>query len=234
MRKAKAVRLAGFFGALCASAALVGVSVSGTGAYFTDSHSNSITGSTGQIKVTVSPDSTSLNFANLLPGEFQTQRINYTAHPVGGTEDIWLVFPDAETANDAFIQTPGDPSAAKPLGRYGHFGVTSTGGASFVSNNLTLSPGGYNDSQSCGINGNGEGGSNAAADSRADVIPYCAPAHAILLQSGMNDGDNGYADISFGFTKLLTAPQSANLGTIENYQIVATQHGIRPDDPANH
>ena len=50
----------------------------------------------------------------------------------------------------------------------------------------------------------------------------------------MSDGDAGYADVSFGFTKLLTAPQATNLGTIENYQIVATQHGIRPDDPANH
>lgn len=232
MRKAKTVRIVGFFGALCASAALVGFSVAGTGAYFSDTHSNAITGSTGQIKVTVSPDSTSLNFANLLPGEYQTQRINYTAHPVGGTEDIWLVFPDAETSNDAFIQTP--QSGAKPLGRYGHFGVTSTGGASFVSNNLTLSPHGYNDSESCGIDANGEGGSAATANSTSDLIPYCAPAHAILLQSGMSDGDAGAADISFGFTKLLTAPQSTNLGTIENYQIVATQHGIRPDDPANH
>ena len=35
MRKAKTVRIAGFFGALCASAALVGFSVAGTGAYFT-------------------------------------------------------------------------------------------------------------------------------------------------------------------------------------------------------
>lgn len=231
MRKAKTVRIAGFLGAVCASAALVGLSVTGTGAYFTDSHPNSITGSTGQIKVTVSPDTTALNFANLLPGEYQTQRISYAAHPKGGTEDIWLVFPDAGTTNDAFIQTP--QPGPKPLGRYGHFGVTSTGGASFVSNNLTLSPGGYNDNQSCTIDANGEGGSSASANSTSDLIPYCAPAHAILLQSGMGEGDSGYADVSFGFTKLLKAPQFADLGTIENYQIVATQHGIRPDDPNN-
>ena len=57
MRKAKTVRIAGFFGALCASAALVGYSVAGTGAYFSD-NPNSITASTGQIKVAVSPDTT--------------------------------------------------------------------------------------------------------------------------------------------------------------------------------
>ena len=103
MRKAKTVRLAGFFGALCASAALVGVSVSGTGAYFTDSHTARSPDPPATSRSRVARQ-TSLNFANLLPGEFQTQRVNYTAHPGSGTEDIWLVFPDAETANDAFIQ----------------------------------------------------------------------------------------------------------------------------------
>ena len=39
MQKKKAVRLAGFVGAVCATGALVGFGVSGTGAYFTDSHS---------------------------------------------------------------------------------------------------------------------------------------------------------------------------------------------------
>ena len=38
MRKSRAVRVAGFVGALGASAALVGFAASGTGAYFTDSH----------------------------------------------------------------------------------------------------------------------------------------------------------------------------------------------------
>ena len=51
MKKSKALRLAGFAGALCASGALLGTSISGTGAYFTDSHSGAINASTGHVKV---------------------------------------------------------------------------------------------------------------------------------------------------------------------------------------
>ena len=138
MHKAKALRVAGFFGALCASAALVGVAAGGTGAYFTDSHSGAINAGTGHIKVDVAPQDLQLNFDNLLPGEYQTNRVQYAAHPSNGTEDIWLVFPSDGTA-DAFIHT--SQSGPTPLGRYGHFGVTSSGGASFVSSNLSLDAG---------------------------------------------------------------------------------------------
>jgi hypothetical protein len=230
MPRARTVRLAGFVGALCASAALVGFSVTGTGAYFTDSHNGSINASTGHIKVDVS-DGT-LNFDNLLPGEYQTDRINYVAHPSGGTEDIWLVFPNAGSSSDAFIHTP--QAGPTPLGRYGHFGVTSTGGASFVSSNLTLSPSGYDSADSCSIDANGEGGSAQTATDPSDhAVPYCAPMKAILLQSGLSDGQAGNADLTFGFTKILTAPQDAASALVESFKIVATQHGIRPDDPSN-
>jgi hypothetical protein len=231
MRKAKTVRIAGFFGALCASAALVGVSVSGTGAYFTDSHNGSINVSTGHIKVDVDPADGQLNFANLLPAEYQTKRVTYTAHPSSGTEDIWLVFPDAGNG-DAFASVPANGNS--PLGRYGHFGVTSTGGASFVSSNLSLSnQGGYSDPHSCPIDANGEGGSNQTANSTSDIVPFCAPAKAILLQSGMSDGATGYADLTFGFTKLLKSGQDGPGTALEAFKIVATQHGIRPDDVNN-
>jgi hypothetical protein len=234
MQKAKAVRIAGFFGALCASAALVGVAATGTGAYFTDSHSGAINAGTGHIKVTVSPGDLQLNFDNLLPGEYKTNRVDYAAHPSDGAEDIWLVFPSDGTA-DAFIHTP--QSGATPLGRYGHFGVTSSGGASFVSSNLSLDPAGggtYNTSESCGIDANGEGGSNTTATDPSDhTVPYCAPMHAILLQQNMHDGDSGHADLTFGFTKILTAPQDGPRTQVVQYKIVATQHGVRPDDPSN-
>lgn len=237
MQKAKAVRIAGFFGALCASAALVGVAAGGTGAYFTDSHDGNINASTGQIKVNITPGNGQLNFTDLLPGEYQSKRVTYTAQPKGGTEDIWLVFPTAEQAGDAFIQVP--TPGATPLGRYGHFGVTSTAGASFVSNNLSLDPasgGSYNTSESCTIDGNGQGGSTqTAADPSDHTVKYCAPAHAILLQANMGAGDSGYADLSFGYTKILSsaAAQNLPLASVEQFKIVATQHGVRPDDPSN-
>jgi hypothetical protein len=232
MQKAKAVRIAGFFGALCASAALVGAAATGTGAYFTDSHDGAINAGTGHIKVDVA--NLQLNFNNLLPGEYKTNGIDYAAHPSDGTEDIWLVFPDSP-ASDAFIHTPR--SGPTPLGRYGHFGVTSSGGASFVSSNLSLDPAGsgtYNTADSCHIDANGEGGSNKTAANPSDLtVPYCSPMHAILLQSGMHDGDVGHADVTFGFTKILTDPQDAPTLPVVSYKIVATQHGVRPDDPSN-
>jgi hypothetical protein len=231
MPRAKVLRITGFFGALCASAALVGAAATGTGAYFTDSHDGSINAGTGHIKVSVSPVDLKLNFDNLLPGEYQTNRVDYAAHPSSGSEDIWLVFPNDSSA-DAFIHTP--QSGPTPLGRYGHFKLTSTGGASFESSNLTLSPSGYNSSDSCSINANGEGGSPQTATDPSDhTVPYCAPMRAILLQSGMHDGDTGYANVEFGFTKILTAPQDSGRAPVVSFKVVATQHGIRPDDPSN-
>ena len=54
MHKAKAVRIAGFVGALGASALLVGFAVNGTGAYFSDSHQGGLEGSAGHLQVNTS------------------------------------------------------------------------------------------------------------------------------------------------------------------------------------
>lgn len=229
MEKKKVVRLAGFVGALCASATLVGMSVSGTGAYFTDSHDGNINASTGRIAVTVSPASGQLNFTDLLPGEYQTKRVDYTAHPKGGSEDIWLVFP-AGASSESFTGGPGSDA----LGRYGHFALASSAGATFTSYNLNRAPSGTPADQSCGIDANGSGGSNQQPTSPTDTqVPYCAPADAILLQSGMNANDAGYTDLTFGFTPLLRGGQDGPLGSVVSYKIVATQHGVRPDNPYN-
>lgn len=234
MRKAKALRITGFVGALCASAALVGTSVSGTGAYFTDSHDGNMNAGTGKIAVTISPDNGQLNFDNLLPGDYQTQTVSYTAGPVGGTEDIWLVFPNYGTSTDAFTAHP--QAGPAPLGQYGHLAVSSAAG-SFTSYNLALSPSGENAADSCHIDVNGHGGSAAQladpAQAKTNPLPYCAPAKAILLQSNMAAGDNGQVKITFGFTPLLVGGQGMATTPLESYQVVATQHGIRPDDPFN-
>jgi hypothetical protein len=236
MQKKKAARLAGFIGALCASGALVGIGVAGTGAYFTDSHNGTINASTGHIKVAIDPSNGQLNFENLLPGDYATQRVNYTAQVLGGSgasEDIWLVFPNYGQSGDAFASTP--VAGPTPLGRYGHFALTSTGGASFTSYNLALDPNlGTPQQDSCGIDANGEGGSGQQAANKSDTsVPYCAPAKAILLQAGMTNGQVGHVDMTFGYTPLLTGPQDMPNTSIEQYQIVATQHGVRPDDPNN-
>jgi hypothetical protein len=234
VKKSTTIRLAGFVGALCASGALLGTAISGTGAYFTDSHPGSINAGTGKIAVTVDPADGQLNFDNLLPGEYQTKTINYTANPVGGTEDIWLVFP-GDVTSEAFTGNPDDGHGGG-LGAYGHFALDSTGGAHFTSFNLNNPRPTDHTSATCPIDAaTGWGGSNDAKANPSDthLVPYCAPADAILLQSNMNPGDAGSADLTFGYTPLLHGPQGAARSALVAYKIVATQHGIAPNDPNN-
>jgi hypothetical protein len=230
MQKKKAAKLAGFAGALCASGALIAFGVAGTGAYFSDSHDGTISASTGGIHIDTTD--TSLNFANLLPGDYQTKTIDYTARPNGGTEDVWLVLPNTAD-NDAFTGTP--QAGPTPLGRYGHFALASTGGAHFTSFNLANPGDGIHSGDSCNVDpATGWGGSDRqAATVDDDAVPFCAPAHAILLQSNMAAGDAGHVNLTFGFTPILKSGQDSAMGPIEQFQIVATQHGVRPDDPNN-
>jgi hypothetical protein len=230
MRKSKAVRVVGFVGALGASAALVGFAATGTGAYFTDSKPGSINASTGSVKLIVSPSDGKLNFTNLLPGEYQDQNIDYTAAGTG-SEDIWMVLPSDGSA-EALVGQKDDGSGGG-LGRYGHFAVTAPDG-SFTSYNLANRPPSDPNGPVCGVDGNGHGGSNqVAADKKDYSLPYCAPANAILLQSGLTYGQGGRATVTFGFTPLLTGPQSGPLSQVAAYKIVATQHGIRPENSTN-
>jgi hypothetical protein len=230
MDKKKTARVAGFVGALGASALLLGAAANTTGAYFTDSHTGQLNAGTGH--VTVDTTDLTLNFDNLLPGAYKTQRVDYTARGTDA-EDIWMVFPNDAGQAEALVGAPDDGRGGG-LGRYGHLKIASTGGANFVSNNLSNHVAG--DPTSCNIDGNGWGGSTAEAASTATLVPYCAPANAILLQSGMNNGDGGHADVEFGFTKLLKGGQSGPLSKLATFKIVATQHGVRPDNvnnPAN-
>ncbi len=236
MRKSRAVRVAGFVGALGASAALVGFAASSTGAYFTDSHTGTMQASTGTVKVATTPgDKGTLNFTNLLPGQYQNQTISYQALGTG-SEDIWLVFPTNPDGtlnpSEAFTGTPGDggPHGGGGLGRYGHLAISAPAG-SFTSYNLSNAV--AHSTDVCPIDINGHGGSNAQAATTADYPSYCAPKDAILLSSGLTYGQTGAATITFGFTPLLKDPaaQGQALAPVAQYKIVATQHGVRPDDP---
>lgn len=229
MQRSKAIKLAGFVGALAASATLVSVSVSGTGAYFTDSHAGSVSAGTGSVKINTS--NTNLDFGKLLPGQYDTRNIDYQAAG-SGNEDIWMVFPS--TGAEA-LGVPGNPNQ---LGRYGHFQVDSNAG-SFVSNNLgDVQPGDPGDH--CGVDANGHGGDSRVASyayqgaprSTLTELPYCAP-HAILLDSNVAPGAGGTVRITFGFTQALRSGQDAPSTNLAAFQIVATQTGIRPDDVNN-
>ncbi|HEX4431919.1 MAG TPA: hypothetical protein VHZ96_21805 [Frankiaceae bacterium] len=233
MRKSRAVRVAGFVGALGASAALVGFAATGTGAYFSDSHTGAINASTGSVKVNIAPGDGQLNFTNLLPGEYQTQQLQYQSTGTGA-EDIWIVFPEnangASNPSEAFTGNPDDGVAGE-LGRFGHLAINAPAG-SFTSYNLAnpgTSPG--HTGTSCPTDANGHGGSNTQAATRADIVDFCAPPNAILLSSGIAPGQLDSATLTFGFTPLLEGGQAAALAPVASYKIVATQHGVRPDDP---
>lgn len=208
---------AGALGA--ATFALIAAASSTTGAYFTDSHGGTINASTGVVKVNAGD--LTLNFADTLPGVFQTKDVTYTAAGTSA-EDIWLVLP---TDGSAVAFTGGSGSAA--LGRYGHFALTSPAG-SFTSYNLTSG------ASPCPVSANGHGGSDAQSAVLTDPPPpYCPVPNAILLSSNLTSGQTGTAKVTFGFTKFLKGGQGSTLGLVAPFKIVATQHGILPSDPNN-
>jgi hypothetical protein len=232
MRRGKAVRVAGFVGALGVSAALVGFAATGTGAYFTDSKSGEVDAGTGHVKLDIGPGDGKLSFDNLLPGDYKSQQLSYAAHGTGA-EDVWLVFPTGTpNPSEAFTGYSGDAGGGG-LGRYGHFALSSAAG-SFTSYNLN----GRNPSDSaspfCATDANGHGGSDTQAANKTDPPPpYCVVPNAILLDSNLTDGQTGSATLTFGYTPLLTGPQDAPLNKVVSFKVVATQHGIRPDNPNN-
>jgi hypothetical protein len=224
------MRVAGFTAAVGVTALLVGLAATGTGAYFTDSKSGTINASTGGVHVNTSD--LTLNFATLLPGEFKTNTVSYTAAGTGA-EDIWLVLPTDGSA-DAFTGTPGTASGNASLGRYGHVAVTSPEG-SFTSYNLATAGTGTHSGLSCAVDANGHGGSNVQAATTADFPAFCPVPNAILLSSNLTYGQSGSADVTFGFTKLMkaAAAQDSAMGPVASFKLVATQHGILPSDPNN-
>jgi hypothetical protein len=233
MAISKAWRLGGFIAALGASGALIASATGATGAYFTDSHNGTIQAVSGHLKLNITGGSTTLNFTGLMPGEDQTANISYHTDLSGGTEDVWLVFPD----NQAYEQFTGASGNALwsdgGLGRYGHFAVSdSNGGLAFQSYNLKNRPAGdTSTTDSCTVNADtGRGGSDQQAKSVADTPPYCGVPNAILLASNLGNATDGTITFTFGLTGRQTQQNQAEfLPAAVQYQIVGTQHGVRPD-----
>lgn len=232
MKTSTTVKLATGAAAIGAAALLIGPATGTTGAYFTESKPGTINASTGYVHLSTSD--LTLNFNNLLPGEFQTNDITYTAGG-SGLEDIWLVLPTDGSA-DALNGTPGTPSGHAALGRYGHFAVSAPDGT-FTSYNLaTAGTGPDHSGPTCTTDSYGRGGSDTqAADVNDHTVPFCPVPNAILLSYGVSNGFTGVAHVTFGFTKILTDPaaQGLPLHSVAAFKIVATQHGVLPNDPNN-
>lgn len=222
------IRLAGVVAAIGSIALLVGPATGMTGAYFTDSQPGVINAATGGVHVQTS--NLTLNFAGLLPGESQTKTIDYQNLGTG-QQDIWLVLP---TGQAAWLNgMPGDPNipGAAPLGRYGHFAVTAPDGA-FTSYNLASNRTG-DTSAPCAVDQYGRGGSDAQVVDNTTILPYCPVPNAILLSFGLNPTAKGTASVTFGYTKLLKGGMDSAYLPVANFTIVATQHGVFPNDPNN-
>ena len=224
----KVARTGAFIGGLGLAAVLVGSLASGTGAYFTDVHQGATNVSTGTVKVNTTD--TTLNFLNLLPGEYQTKTVDYNAAGTG-SEDIWLVIDPSTSANnyatEAFVGAPDDGHGGG-LGRYGHVEVSSTDGANFISSNLSSPRAGAAPSESCSVDANGHGGNAATVNSGSALLPYCPVPNAILLSSGKTAGQGGTVSLTFGYTGLLSGGQGQGPAPLVPFKIVATQHGISP------
>jgi hypothetical protein len=229
MASKKTIKVAGFVGALCASAALVATAASSTGAYFTNSKDGNLVASSGHLEVVTT--GTSINFAGLNPGQDQSQRITYTPTTNSTTnEDVWLVFDASSTAYGQFTGTNHVSYGGYTgggLGGYGHFRIASDQGYGFESYNLQVAAAG---STGCSIDGNGNGGSAARAtgpDNGGQSAPECGVPAAIKLGSNLAPGQASSATLTFGLTGKAVA-QDTYFANVP-FKIVATQVGIRPD-----
>jgi hypothetical protein len=237
MRKAKALRIAGFVGALCASAALVGTSVAGTGAYFSDSHPGTINASGGHL--TLSTSDTALNFSNLMPGTPVADPVDYNVSVSSGGVDVWLTFDPADAGYLAFTgSAPAAGANGGGLGGFGYFTVKdSTAGTAFTSGNLAFPYGQtaentYPSSASasvCGVNADGRGGSNAIVTATTSQVPWCGVPDKILLRSNVTNGQAGTITVTFGLNGVKAKNSLENVPVASvPFHIVATQHGQTP------
>ncbi len=231
MSKKNIVKVAGFVGTLGAGAALVATAATGTGAWFTDAENGTMAASTGSLNVDLVAGQRDMSFANLMPGDYQTQSVTYKVSQSSGKSDVWLVFDKNNWAVAKFTGAPDSTVApGGGLGRYGHFAVKNGSSTLFQSNNLAYARATSSPSESCNVDADGRGGSDArptAETGPGSLINYCGVPYAIKLASDLNSGDEGTMTLEFGVTGRWKA-QNVTLPTVP-FQIVATQAGKRPD-----
>jgi hypothetical protein len=245
MNKGKVARLAGFVGALGVSTVLVTTAIQGTGAYFTDSHDGSVSGTSGTLKLAIS-GSTTLDWNNLEPTKYQDKEIKFA--PTSATtlnEDVWLVFDSSTYAYGVFTGT----NKVAPdvyngwtdggMGRYGHFAVAVNDATIFQSYNLQL-PAGHESgvpgwtstgaNNTCTVTSSGHGGSAYQPSSTTDKPAECGVPSMIKLASNVkpHTGWNSL-DITFGITGRATDQNPKAWASNVPFQIVATQVGVMPN-----
>ncbi len=221
MSKRKFARMAAVLTTLATIMALIGIAVVGTGAYFTDTKPGAITGNLGTVIVNTAGQD--INFANLMPGETQTQTV--TVQNSGtGNEDIYLAF---KNANFAW-------SAVNDLGQYGKFVIAGN-----TYDNL-------NNRYAQGTPGSGVMSTNPA--SGCYNVPRIAInylPHVISIFT-LTPGQIATFNVSFTVNPCMTGGQGSTLwGTAPGnfsptiapaplqYVVAAFQPGVNPNDQMN-
>jgi hypothetical protein len=206
--------------ALVASVALLGgtawLAAGATGAYFSDTHSGTISGTVGSIRVTPYGGSgvsgADISFSNMLPGAAQTATVDYQNTGLD-PEDVYIVFNNATAL-----------SALNNLGTYGEAHLSANGTPLFDSANLN------DNSTSCGpFSPSG-----------------CWPMRSqYLVASNVAPGATGSVSLTFNYASKLksqgpgvwnsypvsgqfTTNASEGSGSGLPYEIVATQPGVTP------
>jgi hypothetical protein len=210
MRNTSIARTVGFIGAAGITVALVGAAAAGTGAYFTDSKAGTISGTMGTISVTGydggGSDHLDMTFTKMLPGQSQDRTIRYQ-NTGDSNQDVWVVFDQAD------LGTHDGNTGLNSLGSYAEIHIQANGGAVFDSANLS-------DRYPCGTPSAGY----------PDICPL--PAQ-IKLTDNLAPGVVG--NMLFSFTpgaKFKNGVQGSTILSLR-YKIVATQHGITPDNAYN-
>jgi hypothetical protein len=140
MPTGKKVRLAALAATVAAAVAFGAIGVATSGAYFSDTHDGSVTGTLGSIRVTPTggsgTDNMDFSFEKMLPGVPQTAKLHFD-NSGDNTQDVWLKFPNLTAL-----------SALNNLGTYGEAHVVVNGTEIWASNNLndntTTCPSGCN------------------------------------------------------------------------------------------
>lgn len=230
MSKKQFLKVTGFLGTLAAGTALVATAATGTGAWFTDSEAGSLTANSGHLAINLTGGERNMNFADMMPGDYQTKSIAYQVTQSSGKSDVWLTFDASNPYVGAFTGAKGGPWGDGGLGRYGHFRVLDNNGNQvFVSNNLAHATN-PSDPAQCYVDADGHGGSDATPADATATIPYCGVPYAIKLASDLNSGASRTFTIEFGYTGRQTQQGQAFPGAVP-FNVVATQAGHGPNDP---
>lgn len=224
MSKRRFARFGAVITTLVAAGALISTMVASTGAYFTATQPGAISGNLGTVAVSISGQS--INFADLLPGQVQTQTVN-VQNTGTGNEDMYLVF---DNANLGW-------SAVNDLGQYGKFVINGK-----TYDNLSNK---YN--STTGVPGAPIAGSFMPGDcSTVNRVPVNYLPHVIFLGT-WTPGQTASFDVAFNIIACKTDGNGGALwSTVANdfspaltgnlplnFKIAAFQPGVNPNDPFN-